>query len=541
MPRWREALRHLRPAGPADAAEQAKAAAVIAEGAELGPRFGFMVVMSCGIAILGLLQNSAAVIIGAMLISPLMAPIVALGFSLCLLDYREMQRSLVTLAAGILLALTTAILIVLASPLRDPTQEILARTQPNLFDLLVAVFSGLAGGYAVIKGRGETIVGVAIATALMPPLAVTGYGLATAQANVAMGSGFLFMTNLLAIALSVSLVARWYGFGPLAASNRHTWQAAIVFTTFAALSVPLGLSLMHIAKRSRLEHTTRAEVAAYLARHDARLSTLRVDVASGGRSSIDAVALTQAYLPEATQDIKRQLQKRLGQPVEVVLQQVVVADDDPRDAGRTLSEIQASLAVMRSVATKQDSAGDFQRRLTAAVGKHLGALGMDPVQRSARVFVESASGLSLAATQDLEVKLAGLDPAWTVTLVPAVSPLPWIDFAPRSAELDDLALSRLETSVWALRRWGITRVAVAGSASSDGTTGYNRRLAMARAEIVAEWLRERGFTVSTQFSFDRSSQRPLERELGLARFRHVEIRPEVSVGPVTGARPAGVQ
>ncbi len=201
-----------------------------------------MVVMSCGIAILGLLQNSAAVIIGAMLISPLMAPIVALGFSLCRLDYRQMQRSLATIAAGILLALAIAVLIVLASPLRDPTEEILARTQPNLFDLLVAVFSGLAGGYAVIRGRGETIVGVAIAAALMPPLAVTGYGLATGQASVAMGFGFLFMTNLLAIAVSVSLVARWYGFGPQATPTRHTWQAAIVFATFAALSVPLGLS-----------------------------------------------------------------------------------------------------------------------------------------------------------------------------------------------------------------------------------------------------------------------------------------------------------
>ena len=168
---------------------------------KLGPRYAFMTVMACGIAILGLLQNSAAVIIGAMLISPLMGPIVELGMGLATFDLRTIRGALKTLAVGIALALAIAMAIVWLSPLKEATGEILARTQPTFFDLLVAVFSGLAGAYATVTRKGETIVGVAIATALMPPLAVVGYGLAVANWNVAGGAAFLFMTNLLAIAL----------------------------------------------------------------------------------------------------------------------------------------------------------------------------------------------------------------------------------------------------------------------------------------------------------------------------------------------------
>jgi uncharacterized hydrophobic protein (TIGR00271 family) len=189
----------------------------------LSGRYLFMTAMSCGIAILGLLLSSPAVIIGAMLISPLMGPIMLMGFSLSILELKALRESIVSLAVGTGLALATSFLIVFLSPLTDVTPEILARTRPNFFDLLVAVFSGLAGGYAVIHRKGETIVGVAIATALMPPLAVVGYGLATAQFQIAAGAFFLYMTNLLAIALSVTVLSRFYGFG-----ERHSPAAQLL-------------------------------------------------------------------------------------------------------------------------------------------------------------------------------------------------------------------------------------------------------------------------------------------------------------------------
>ena len=157
---------------------------------KLGPRYGFMIVMSCGIAMLGLLQNSVAVIIGAMLISPLMGPIIQLGMGLATFELRSIREALRTLFAGVLLALAIAVLIVWLSPLKEATSEILGRTRPTFFDLLVAVLSGLAGAYATISRKGETIVGVAIATALMPPLAVVGYGIAVGNWEIAGGAAF---------------------------------------------------------------------------------------------------------------------------------------------------------------------------------------------------------------------------------------------------------------------------------------------------------------------------------------------------------------
>ena len=142
-------------------------------------RYVFMVLMSAGIAVLGLLLSSPAVVIGAMLISPLMGPIIGLGFGLATFDGDEIRRSGMALALGTVIAVGFTALLVLLSPLQNVTSEIAARTRPNLFDLLVALFSALAGAYAMIRGREGTVVGVAIATALMPPLAVVGFGLAT--------------------------------------------------------------------------------------------------------------------------------------------------------------------------------------------------------------------------------------------------------------------------------------------------------------------------------------------------------------------------
>ncbi|GAB7550941.1 hypothetical protein NRB_04370 [Novosphingobium sp. 11B] len=161
------------------------------------PRYACMVMMSAGIAVLGLLLSSPALVIGAMLISPLMSPILGLGFSLALFDFSEMRRALTALAIGGGAAVLFTALIVALSPLQAPTSEIIARTRPNLFDLAVALFAALAGTFAIIRGRGDTIVGVAIATALMPPLVVVGFGLATWNIPVLGGAFALFVTNLM--------------------------------------------------------------------------------------------------------------------------------------------------------------------------------------------------------------------------------------------------------------------------------------------------------------------------------------------------------
>ena len=293
---------------------------------KLGPRYAFMTVMACGIAILGLLQNSAAVIIGAMLISPLMGPIVELGMGLATFDLRTIRGALKTLAVGIALALAIAMAIVWLSPLKEATGEILARTQPTFFDLLVAVFSGLAGAYATVTRKGETIVGVAIATALMPPLAVVGYGLAVANWNVAGGAAFLFMTNLLAIALSVTIVARLYGFGGSDSPKQTAWQASLIVASFLLLSIPLGLALKRIALQSQAELVVRGTLDRAATAASGRVSGLRVDTAEG-RIAVDAVVTLPSHVTGLEAKLQEELKATLKQPVTVRVQEVLTSDD----------------------------------------------------------------------------------------------------------------------------------------------------------------------------------------------------------------------
>jgi uncharacterized hydrophobic protein (TIGR00271 family) len=143
---------------------------------------GYMLMcgLAAGIAALGLLQSSTAVVIGAMLVSPLMSPIAALGFGFASIDGQRIRDAARVVLVGAAIGIAAGMLITWISPIRNATPELLARTQPTLLDLAVALLSGIAGGYATVMGKGGTAIGVAIATALMPPLTTVGYGIAAA-------------------------------------------------------------------------------------------------------------------------------------------------------------------------------------------------------------------------------------------------------------------------------------------------------------------------------------------------------------------------
>ncbi len=178
--------------------------------------YWLQVLFSAGIATLGLVLNSPAVIIGAMLISPLMGSILASGLGLAVGDLVLVARASVNLILSCTLAIALALLLVFCLPFKEITSEILARTQPNLLDLLVALFSGAVGSVAICQvsqGVATSLPGVAIAVALMPPLCVVGYGLgiqlSVANSNglqIALGGGLLFFTNLVAIIFTAMVV-----------------------------------------------------------------------------------------------------------------------------------------------------------------------------------------------------------------------------------------------------------------------------------------------------------------------------------------------
>lgn len=168
------------------------------------------------IASIGLNVNSTAVIIGAMLISPLMGPIVGAGFALGIFDFVLLRKSLKNLIIATVASLLVSTVYFWLSPFKEVQSELLARTSPNIYDVLIAFFGGLVGVIAITRvEKGNPIPGVAIATALMPPLCTAGYGLATGNFKFFFGALFLYTINCVFIGIATFLIVKYLKYPPV--------------------------------------------------------------------------------------------------------------------------------------------------------------------------------------------------------------------------------------------------------------------------------------------------------------------------------------
>lgn len=454
-------------------------------------RYIFMTCMSAGIAILGLLLSSPAVVIGAMLLSPLMSPIIGAGFALAIGDLRWLKSCGVALAVGIITSIAFCALIVVMSPLDTVTEEIAARTRPNLFDLGVAFFSALAGAYAMIKGREGTIVGVAIATALMPPLAVVGFGVATGNGVVLGGSLLLFFTNLMTIALTAAVMARLNGFRSSLSSQQTLWQTVVVIAIFLALAVPLGLSLQQIAWEANASRRANAVVASQFG-DKARVSQLDLDFISDP-TRITATVLTPQLQENVSERVQRLLTSELNEPFQVVINQYRV-DVDSNDAVQT-----AQLAAAR----QQEQNVEEDRRISGLVssmalvaGVSTDAVVVDRAAKRAIVKAQRLPDAGLASYYALEQRLTAMKPEWTVIVEPPPMALPELRLM-----ADDPLLPEKEDYLLAL--WAIQRIDAPVAVYGDGLAGralvkrlneaganarYNGRGNAAKGRLLLNWL-----------------------------------------------------
>jgi uncharacterized hydrophobic protein (TIGR00271 family) len=173
----------------------------------------WILVFAIVVASVGLNMNSTAVIIGAMLISPLMGPINGLGYSLATYDFHLFRLSAKNFSFALGISLITSTLYFVITPINQAHSELLARTSPTIYDVIIAFFGGLAGMIAMSsKLKGNVIPGVAIATALMPPICTAGYGLATLQFNFFFGALYLFTINSVFIAFAALIVCQFLKF-----------------------------------------------------------------------------------------------------------------------------------------------------------------------------------------------------------------------------------------------------------------------------------------------------------------------------------------
>ncbi|MEX6627336.1 DUF389 domain-containing protein [Tenacibaculum salmonis] len=214
----------------------------------------WILICSIFVASIGLNANSTAVVIGAMLISPLMGPILGIGMSLAINDIDTLKKSMVNLATMIVLSLLTAFLFFFLFPLKEETSELLGRVKPDIRDVLIAFFGGLALIIARTKKGtiASVIFGVAIATALMPPLCTAGYGLAIGNFDYFFGAMYLFTINTIFIALATFVVLKLLGFTMIRYVNSEKRKRIAQIASFVAflVMVPAIFTFVSVYKES---------------------------------------------------------------------------------------------------------------------------------------------------------------------------------------------------------------------------------------------------------------------------------------------------
>ncbi|MCG8182626.1 DUF389 domain-containing protein [Tenacibaculum piscium] len=214
----------------------------------------WILICSIFVASIGLNANSTAVVIGAMLISPLMGPILGIGMSLAINDIDTLKKSMINLATMIVLSLLTAFLFFFLFPLKEETSELLGRVKPDIRDVLIAFFGGLALIIARTKKGtiASVIFGVAIATALMPPLCTAGYGLAIGNFDYFFGAMYLFTINTIFIALATFLVLKLLGFTMIRYVNSEKRKRIAQIASFVGflVMVPAMFTFVNVYKES---------------------------------------------------------------------------------------------------------------------------------------------------------------------------------------------------------------------------------------------------------------------------------------------------
>jgi len=207
-------------------------------------------VLSTLLSTTGLFQNSAPVIIGAMILAPLMGPIISLSMGVVRAENQLISSSIKTLAYGVTTALFFSCIYTYSMPLSELTPEMRGRLNPNVLDLMVAIISGIAGAYASSKSEvAKSLAGVAIAVALIPPLSVTGIGIGWGNIDIIYGSFLLFITNLVGITLSASLTFLVLGYSPLKRAKKGLLYTSIIL---ALVAIPLIVSFTKLIKQNSI-------------------------------------------------------------------------------------------------------------------------------------------------------------------------------------------------------------------------------------------------------------------------------------------------
>lgn len=298
--------------------------------------FYLLMCLSAVIATFGLLANSTAVVIGAMLVAPLMGPIFGIALALSTGDRQLLQKALFAEIIGIILAVGLSALIGLI-PLRpDFGSEILARTQPTIYDVLIALASGLAGAYALVDEKiSPALPGVAIATALVPPLAACGLNIAAGHWWLAWGAFLLFLVNLIAIEFAASSIFMLMGLVefPQAENGSHfkvvIQRLGISFVILLLATTFMTRTLITIVGERKLDKEIRDVLAEQLTTYaGARLSDVNFDKTDAGLQVMAVVVTPQEFEPSRVISLEEGLREAVHPNTQLIVRSVLSKDAD---------------------------------------------------------------------------------------------------------------------------------------------------------------------------------------------------------------------
>ncbi len=487
---------------------------------------------SIGIATLGLIMNSPAIVIGAMLISPLMGPIIASGLAVALGDFYLGIRALLNVMLSSVGSILVAALITWLLPFRSPTNEILSRIQPTLLDMAVAVMSGMIGAIVVCRGgRGggvTAIPGVAVAVALMPPLGVIGFGVgAGGDWHIVRGGGLLYLTNLVAIIFSSFLVFFSVRLDTLAVRRRiNEWleetkkgerlYEAIQYTPLRRLlgrvgtlprriatlliflimvAVPLGRTLEQLREEAyvrrtvldELDRTFRGEYAGTeIVHQEIEVQPEQVSV------GITAV-LPQGFTDESRMRLRERISSRIGRPVQLSVYEVATREELSTVAGAAAARASPRIETFDEIREKLwnrvrpaiAAAWPSERAPLAGY-----SLELEPDVECVTVRIAYLAEEELGALGEEAVRRSVRERvgASTVTMqFERIAPAQQLVFARGSATLSESALQALDALARILRRFPRARCAII-AARADASQEDN--LAQRRAEAVRTYLLE---------------------------------------------------
>ena len=304
------------------------------------PSFDFflLVILSCVIATLGLLTNSPAVIIGAMLVAPLMSPIIGLGLASITGDARLFRDASVALVQGAALAVFISVMLAVVNrylpfiQLQELPGEVMARTRPSPIDLTIALAGGMAAAYALAQPQlSAALPGVAIATALMPPLCTVGIGIALDRWDVAGGALLLFITNAVTIAFAGMLIFFALGFILRREANNGRLPRGLIVSALLTLVLLVPLSVLSVrffeqaAANGRINQVVQSEASHY----GAELASLQT---TDDGQTLHLEITLRTFTPLSYQDVdamQRSMALNLQRPVAIVVNQVFAARLDP--------------------------------------------------------------------------------------------------------------------------------------------------------------------------------------------------------------------